>query len=158
MIQHLEHLTDSSHTIRGHAFATIHRIAMLDSRSDARLHWALTWQKMPEWSSEQLQVPSWAQLPWPLQVSAAVQLLQGCRLHLRREAGEKPGHMLLSAGFPVASIHVTVLVEEPPTNCTGCPYLKARGNTLGLAACRCSPSISGHDLQMPFHFTTVSAE
>ena len=78
-------------------------------------------------------MPSWAQLPWPLQVSAAVQLLQGCRLHLRWAAGENPGHMLLSAGFPVASVHVTILVEEPPARCI-LSYPKACGNTLSQAA------------------------
>lgn len=61
-----------------------------------------------------MQVPSWMQVPWPLQVSAAVQLAQGCRLHLWCDAGRNPEHMLASAGAPVASMHVTLLVDAPP--------------------------------------------
>ena len=49
-----------------------------------------------------------------MHVSAAVQLLQGCRLHARWAAGRKPRHALLSAGAPVASVHVTLLLDLPP--------------------------------------------
>ena len=86
---------------------------------------ALTWQKTPECPSEQAQKPSCAQAPRPPHVSAAVQLLQGCRLHLRWAAGRKPEHALPSAGAPVASVHVTLLVDLPPAMIhkgdVGCP-------------------------------------
>ena len=54
------------------------------------------------------------QVPRPPHVRAAVQLLQGCRLQARWAAGRKPGQALLSAGAPVASVHVTLLVDLPP--------------------------------------------
>ena len=74
----------------------------------------LTWQKTPEYPSEQAQVPSCAQVPWPPHVLAAVQLRQGCKLHLRWAVGWKPGHALPSASAPVASVHVTLLMSMPP--------------------------------------------
>ena len=68
-------------------------------------------------------------MPWPLHVSAAVQLPQGCKLQARWAAGRKPGQALLSAGAPVASVHVTLLVDLPPAvMCKDCCQLFGSGS------------------------------